>query len=99
MILDKIKNLFKKWDIGLVFGIGLAVLGLILLILPGSSLTTVCLILGIGVAVKGAVKLIGYLKAKQINAENSADLISAIALSTATIALFDFLALATNSTA
>ena len=78
MILDKIKNLFKKWDIGLVFGIGLAVLGLILLILPGSALTTVCTILGVGVAVKGAIKLIGYLKAKQINAENSADLISAI---------------------
>ncbi len=78
--MDKIKNLFKNWNIGLVFGIGLAVLGLILLVLPGSSLTTVCFILGVGVAVKGTIKLIGYLKAKQINAENSADLISAIVI-------------------
>lgn len=78
--MDKIKDIFKKWDIGFVFGIGLALLGLILLVLPGSSLTTVCLILGIGVAVKGAIKLISYLKAKQIEAENNADLISAIVI-------------------
>lgn len=78
--MDKIKNLFKKWDIGLVFGIGMAVLGLILLILPGSSLTTVCFILGIGVGVKGALKLIAYLKAKQIGAENNADLIFAVVI-------------------
>ena len=76
--MDKIKKLFQKWDIGIIFGIGLAVLGAILLILPGSSLTTVCLILGIGVAVKGASKLIAYLKAKQLEAEKNADLISSI---------------------
>ncbi len=76
--MDKIKNLFKKWDIGLVFGIGMAILGLILLILPGSSLTMVCFILGIGTGIKGALKLIAYLKAKQTNTESTADLIAAI---------------------
>lgn len=56
----------------------MVVLGLILVILPGSSLTTVCTILGIGVAIKGGTKLFGYLKAKQVEAENTGDLLSAI---------------------
>ena len=76
--MDKLKNFLKKWDIGLVFGIGLSLLGLILLILPGSSLTTVCTILGVGVALKGGIKLFNYLKAKQIEAEKNSDLVSAI---------------------
>lgn len=76
--MDKLKNLFKKRDIGLVFGIGLIILGAILVFLPGSSLTTVCTILGIGVAVKGGIKFFTYLKAKQVEAENNADLISAV---------------------
>lgn len=71
-------NKIKDFNSNFIFGIGLIISGLILVILPGSALTTVCTILGVGVAVKGAIKLIGYLKAKQINAENSADLISAI---------------------
>ena len=78
--MDKLKNFLKKRDIGLVFGIGLSLLGLILLILPGSSLTTVCTVLGIGVAVKGGLKLLQYLKAKQIEAENNSDLVSAIVI-------------------
>ncbi len=76
--MDKFKKLFKKWDIGLLFGIGLIILGVILILLPGSSLTTVCTVLGIGVGIKGAIKLFGYLKAKKIESENSKDLISAI---------------------
>jgi uncharacterized membrane protein HdeD (DUF308 family) len=78
--LDKIKNLFKKWDIGLIFGIGMAISGLILLILPGSSLKAVCFILGIGVGAKGVIKIAAYLKAKQTNTESTADLISAIVI-------------------
>ena len=76
--MDKIKQYLQKFDIGLVFGIGMALLGLVLVILPGSSLTTVCTILGIGVAIKGGLKLFTYLKAKQVETENNADLISAI---------------------
>lgn len=76
--MNKIKKLFKKWDIGLLAGIGLAILGVILMILPGSSLTTVCLFLGIGTAVKGFTKLFSYIKAKQTSAERNSDLISAI---------------------
>lgn len=76
--MDKIKQYLQKFDIGLVFGIGMALLGLVLVILPGSSLTTVCTILGIGVAIKGGLKLFTYLKAKRVETENNADLISAI---------------------
>lgn len=75
--MDTIKKYFKKFDMGFIFGIGMVLLGLILVILPGSSLTTVCTILGIGVALKGGLKLFKYLKAKQIEAENNNDLVSA----------------------
>ncbi len=76
--MDKIKKHFQKYDIGFIFGIGMVLLGLILVILPGSSLTAVCTFLGIGVAIKGGLKLFSYLKAKQIETENNIDLISAI---------------------
>ncbi len=76
--MDKIKNYLKSFDIGFIFGIGMVLLGLTLVILPGSSLTTVCTILGIGVALKGGLKLYKYLKAKHIEAENNSDLVSAI---------------------
>ncbi len=73
-------NKIKDFNSNFIFGIGLIISGLILVILPGSALTTVCTILGIGVAIKGALKLIDYLKSKQINAENNADLFSAIVI-------------------
>ena len=76
--MDKIKKYIKKFDTGFIFGIGMVLLGLILVILPGSSLTAVCTLLGIGVAIKGGLKLYNYIKAKQLEAESNIDLISAV---------------------
>ena len=76
--MDNLKKHIKNFDIGFLFGIGMVISGVILLLLPGSALTTVCSILGIGVAIKGGIKLFNYIKAKQVEAENNSDLISAI---------------------
>lgn len=78
--MDKIKSFLKGFNSSFIFGLGLIISGLILVILPGSALTTVCTILGIGVGVKGALKLIACLKAKQVEAERNTDLISAIVI-------------------
>ncbi len=85
--MKKLKEILKLQNIGILFGIGVIFSGIILLILPGSSLTTVCYILGVGVAAKGLVKLIDYVKAKQNGTEKTKDLISIIFVLFAAFAL------------
>ncbi len=76
--IEKIKKFFNAENTTVAFGIAMIVIGLIILIFPKTSLTTICLVLGIFIGIKGALKLFEYIKAKQVEAERLIDLISAI---------------------
>ncbi len=76
--MKKIKLLLKKCNSAIPFAVGFIVLGLMLLVLPGTSLKTVCLVLGIGVLTRGIIKLASYIKANAEGNPRKRDLISAI---------------------
>ena len=76
--MKKIKKLIEKFNSPIPFAIGSIALGLILLVLPGSSLKTVCIALGVATLLKGVIKLIGYMKARATASEKITDLIFSV---------------------
>lgn len=76
--MKKIKNFINKFNSAVPFAVGSVILGVILLILPGTSLKTVCIVLGIATLLKGVIKLTGYLKARATSTEKFTDLFFSI---------------------
>ena len=76
--MDKIKSILKKCNSGIPFGIGLLAVGLLLLLLPGSSLKTFCFLIGVALAVKWIIGLIDYIEKKEIHRATTGDLVSTI---------------------
>lgn len=73
------KKLLKKIPfpvLPVLFGTIIAILGLILMIAPDTSLNTVCFIGGIAVLLKALGKLFDYIKGLKNNATRTTDLVS-----------------------
>lgn len=76
--MDKIKKLFKKFNSATPLAIAFIIVGLVLLVLPGITIKTVCLVLGIITLTKGIIKLIGYIKKSEANQGKTRELIGVI---------------------
>ena len=76
--MEKIKKLLNAENGALIFGIAFIFIGIILLIFPKTTLTTICLVLGILIGIKGATKLIKYIKDKNNDKERLSDLIYSV---------------------
>ncbi len=73
------KKLLKKIPfpvLPVLFGVIIALLGLVLMIAPNTSLNTVCFAGGIAVLLKALSKLIDYIKGLKNNAPRTTDLVS-----------------------
>lgn len=81
--MNKIKFQFPDKTIPVITGAIIAVVGLILLIKPATSLVTVCYILGIAAAIKGIIKIIESKKS-----DNTTAMISGIATLVLAFVLF-----------
>lgn len=76
--MDKLKKFLFQKNAPFILGAALIIIGVLILIFPGTSLKTVCSVLGIIVAVKGALKLFKYIKGKNEETQNMLDLISGV---------------------
>ena len=81
--MNKIKFQFPDKTIPVITGAIIAIVGLILLIKPATSLVTVCYILGIAAAIKGIIKIIESKKS-----DNTTAMISGIATLVLAFVLF-----------
>ncbi len=76
--MKKITDFIKKSKYQAFFGIAFIVFGAIILLMPGSTLKTVCFLIGVVVAAKGVFSLISYIRARNTGNEHFGDLLSGI---------------------
>ena len=73
-----IKTKLSDRTIGLAVGALLAVMGIALLIFPGESLTTACVVMGAGASVLAVIRLVKYLNDKRENKESIRTLLGGV---------------------
>lgn len=73
-----LKNKLTDRGIGLAVGILLAVMGIVLLVFPGESLTTACAVTGVGALVLSVIRFVKYFNDKRENKESFKTLFSGI---------------------
>lgn len=80
-IMKKLKKKMSHKTINVIMGAVIALVGLLVLVFPDSSLMSLCYILGGATLIGGIVRIVQYVKDKKETLPNPFDLISGIVLS------------------